>query len=137
MGKPGLPDHKKKQQLLHAKDAKPEDLRRHGEKFLQAGWLSDAIDFFGQAGDQNSLEKIRDITIAEGDAFLFRRALKALDATADENQWKELAERALELGKLQFAREAYRMAGDRKSLDRVDRLINPEPEETPEEEEAE
>ena len=129
-----LPNHKKKQQLLHAKDAKPEDLRRQGEKFLQAGWLSDAIDFFGKAGDQDGLKKIREITIEEGDTFLFRRTLKAMDETADEEQWKELAARALEQGKLQFAREAYRMAGDRKSLDKVDQLINPEPEEEPEEE---
>ena len=137
MGNKDLPQFKKKQQLLHAKDAKPEDLSRQGEKFLQAGWLSDAIDFFGKAGDQDGLKKIREITIEEGDTFLFRRTLKAMDETADEKQWKELAERALDQGKLQFAREAYRMAGDRKSLDKVDRLINPEPEETPEEEEAE
>ena len=137
MGKKELPHYKKKQQLLHAKDAKPEDLRRQGEEFLKAGWLSDAIDFFGKAGDQNGLEKIRDITIEEGDVFLFRSTLKALGATANEDQWKELADRAFALGKYQFAREAYRMAGDRKSLDKVDRLINPEPEETPEEEEEE
>ena len=133
MGKKDLPHYKKKQQLLHAKDIKPEDLRRKGEEFLQAGWLNDAIDFFGKAGDQNGLEKIRDITIEEGDVFLFRSALKALDATANEGLWKELADRAFALGKYQFAREAYRMAGDRKSLDKVDRLINPEPEEEPEE----
>ena len=137
MGKQALPDHKKKQQLLHAKGAKPEDLRRLGEKFLRAGWLSDAIDFFGKAGDRDGLEKIREITIEEGDTFLFRRTLKAMDETADEEQWKELAAHAFELEKLQFAREAYRMAGDRKSLDKVDRLINPEPEEEPEEEPVE
>ena len=137
MGKKELPHYKKKQQLLHAKDAKPDDLRRQGEEFLQAGWLSDAIDFFGKAGDQNGLEKIRDIAISEGDVFLFRRTLKAMDVTASEDQWKELADRALDLGKLQFAREAYRMAGDRKSLDKVDQLINPQEEEKPEEEETE
>ena len=134
MGKKELPHYKKKQQLLHAKDAKPADLSRQADEFLQAGWLSDAIDFFGKAGDQNGLEKVRDIAISEGDVFLFRRTLKALEVTASEDQWKELADRALDLGKLQFAREGYRMAGDRKSLDKVDLLINPEPEETPEEE---
>lgn len=132
MGKAELPHYKKKQQMLHAKDARPEDLRRQGEEFLQAGWISDAIDFFKKAGDQNGLEKVRDIAISEGDAFLLRRTLKALDTTASEAQWKELADRALDLGKLQFAREGYRMAGARKSLDEVDRLINPEAEETPE-----
>ena len=134
MGKQELPNHKKKQQLLHTKDAKPEDLSRQGEKFLRAGWLSDAIDFFGKASDQDGLKKIREIAVEEGDTFLFRRTLKVMDETAGEEQWKELAARALEQGKLQFAREAYRMAGDRKSLDKVDRLINPEPEEEPVEE---
>jgi hypothetical protein len=133
MGKKELPHYKKKQQMLHAKDAKPAELRRQGEEFLQAGWLSDAIDFFGKAGDQEGLAKIRRITIEEGDIFLFRQILKAMGAGAEEAEWKQLADRALQLGKLQFAREAYRMAGDRKSLDKVDQLINPEPEEKPEE----
>jgi len=138
MGKKEPPHYKKKQQMLHAKDVRPDDLRRQAEEFLQAGWLSDAIDFFDKAGDQNGLEKIRDIAISEGDAFLFRRTIKALDAAASESQWKELADRAIDLGKLQFAREAYRMAGDRKSLDKVDKLISPEAEEAPPaEEEAE
>jgi hypothetical protein len=133
MGKKELPHYKQKQQLLYAKDARPEDLRRQAEEYLREGWLSDAIDFFGKAGDREGLEKIREITIAEGDIFLFRRTLKAMDMTAEEDEWKELADRAFELGKLQFAREAYRMAGDRKSLDKVDRLIHPEPEEKPQE----
>jgi hypothetical protein len=132
MGKQDLPHYKKKQQLLHAKSAKPEELRRQGEEFLQAGWLSDAIDFFSQAGDRNGMEKIRDIAVEEGDTFLFRCTLKAMDAVAEEAEWERLADRAFELKKLQFAREAYRMSGDRKSLDKVDRLINPEPEEEPE-----
>jgi hypothetical protein len=137
MGKKELPHYKKKQQLLHSKDVKPGELRRQGEEFLQAGWLSDAIDFFGKAGHREGLSKIREIAVAEGDIFMFRRTLKALEAEASEDEWKRLADRAFELEKLQFAREAYRMAGDRKSLDKVDRLINPEPEEEPAEEPAE
>lgn len=137
MGKKELPHYKKKQQLLHSRDAKPGELRRQAEEFLQAGWLSDAIDFFGKAGDREGLSKIREMAVSEGDIFIFRRTLKALEAEASEDEWKRLADRAFELEKLQFAREAYRMAGDRKSLDKVDRLINPEPEEEPAEEPAE
>jgi len=44
---------------------------------------------------------------------------------SDEGEWKELGDYARERGKLQFAREAYRLSGDRKAMDAVDALIHP------------
>lgn len=128
MGKQELPHYKKKQSLIHAKDAKPEDLTRLGERFFSEGWLSDAVDCFERAEAGENLAKVRKVCIEEGDAFLFRKTLRAMKADAEQAEWKQLGDNARAQGKLQFAREAYRMAGERKAMDEVDRLIHPEQE---------
>jgi hypothetical protein len=125
MVEPKLPHYKSKQQILFAKDAKPEALADYGRRYFAAGWLSDALEFFARAGDKRGLEEIRARSIHEGDVFIFRRTLDALAEPATDAEWKQLAENARKLGKLQFAREAFRMAQDRKSLDEIEQLINP------------
>ncbi len=123
-----LPHYKFKQALLHGKDTNPAEISRLGRRFLEEGWLNDAIDFFKKAEDSQGLAAIREISIEEGDIFLLRQAIKAGGEAAGEDEWKQIGERALELGKLQFAREAFRMFGDRKAMEKVDQLLEPEPE---------
>lgn len=125
MGKQELPHYKKKQSIIYSKDTKPEELVRLGERFFSEGWLSDALDCFERAGAAGNLEKVRKVCVEEGDVFLFRKVLRAQGAEAVPAEWKELGDNARGLGKLQFAREAYRMAGERKALDEVDKLIQP------------
>ncbi len=120
-----LPDVKEKTRRLYAKDATPAGLSAQAEQYLAAGWLSDAIDFFDRAKDVKGLEKVVARAIEEGDAFLMRRCLKCLGKEDKDGAWGPLAERALSLGKLMFAREGFRMAGDRKNLDLVDAMLKP------------
>ncbi|RME20251.1 MAG: hypothetical protein D6806_16750 [Deltaproteobacteria bacterium] len=121
-----LPSYKEKQQMLFGKNVDRAQLVQTAKMLLEAGWLSDAIDFFGKAEDSESLESVRRMAISEGDLFLFRKVLKTLgEDSAPAEQWRELADMAKELGKLEFAREGYRMAGDRKKMDEIDRLMNP------------
>jgi hypothetical protein len=122
----GLPDYKQKQNFLFGKEIKTAELSRIGAMFVEAGWLNDAVDFFAKANDQTGLERVRQIAIEEGDVFLFRRVLKVSGATAEEAEWKAIGDRALQAEKLLFAREAFRMAGDRKSMDRIDSLMPPD-----------
>jgi hypothetical protein len=123
-----LPHYKLKQSLLHANESKPGELSRLGRRFLEEGWLCDAIDFFKKAEDLEGLATIRKISIEEGDVFLLRQSVKASGEAAGEDEWKQIGDRALELGKLQFAREAFRMVGDRRAMEKIDRLLEPEPE---------
>jgi hypothetical protein len=120
-----LPDLKEKTKRLHARDATPTGLSAQGEQYFQAGWLSDAIDFFERAKDTDGLTKIMNRAIDEGDVFLLRRCLKALGKEDKDGDWLRLARRALALGKLMFAREGFRMAEDRKGLDQVDAMLKP------------
>ncbi len=124
----GLPNVKQKQKLLFAKDTSEQILIDHGHKFLSAGWYNDAIDFFERASHAEGLRQIRQTAQDEGDAFLFTRCIRVEGVEVTDDEWHRLADRALELGKLQFAREGYRMAGDRKAMAKVDLKIKPEAE---------
>ena len=125
MAQSSLPDYKQKQKILHKPDAQPAALIKQGEEFFAAGWYKDAVDFFAQAESAEGLAKVRQVAIDEGDVFLLKLIQRVLDEEAPEEEWRMLAERALGLGKLQFAREGFRLAGDRKGLDRVEAMIAP------------
>ncbi len=122
--------YRKKHELLFAKEKNTDLLREWGRRLSEAGWLSDAMDCFAAAGDTEGLNKLRATVLDQGDAFLFRRCLAELGQEASPEDWAALGRRAEALGKLQFAREAFRLAGDRKSLDRIDALLAPPPAET-------
>jgi len=134
--KVALPHYKLKQALLYGKENRPAELSKYGYKYMEAGWLSDAVDFFKKARDKEGLGKIETISIEEGDVFLFRKATRAAGSTPDKQQWKTIGDNARKLEKLQFAREAYRMAGDLKAMDQIDEMINPRQEEQEEQEEG-
>jgi hypothetical protein len=104
----GLPGCLKKRRLLNEPELKPELCREYGEKFLAQGWWEDALEFFQKAGDSQGLEKIKNHCLATGDAYLLGR----LGVGQDPQTWRQLAEQALDLGKLRFARRAYELAGD-------------------------
>ena len=120
-----LPDIKQKQKLLYSEDTPKTKLNELGERFFQAAWLVDAMDCWDRCGNKEGLEKIRQLAKTEGDAFILQRCLRLLDAQATEEEWNELATHAKKLGKLQFAREGFRLAGNRKALDEIDQLIDP------------
>ncbi len=126
MAETGLPDVKRKQKMLFAEDTTEQTLIEHGQRFFSAGWYNDAIDFFERAGHVEGLNQIRQTASDEGDVFLFNRCLKAKGVAADDEEWRRIADQALDMGKLQFAREGYRMAGANKAMDKVDRMISPD-----------
>jgi hypothetical protein len=104
----GLPGCLKKRRLLNERELKPELCREYGEKFLAQGRWEDALEFFRKGDDPQGLEKIKKHCLETGDAYLLGR----LGAGQDPQTWRELAEQALNLGKLRFARRAYELAGD-------------------------
>ena len=132
MGDVELPNIKVKLAILHAKDTKPEELSRWGKVFCQEGWLTDALLFYEKAKDQQRLAELRTRVVEEGDVFLFRQVQKAQNQPADGGEWQRIGDRALALGKWQFAWEAFRLAGNRKAMDAVHQLSHPHQEETPE-----
>lgn len=127
MPKEALPDYKSKQQLLYAKNARPAELEAMGKRFLQAGWLYDAIDFFQRAQSSAGLEMVREAALHDGDVFLLRRVLKASGQEGTDQLWQQAGEEARRRGKLEFALEAFRLAGDRKAMDEIYQMLHPQP----------
>lgn len=81
--------------------------RDYGTKFLEMGWREDALEFFKKGEVSEDLEKLKDFSLETGDAFLLARI-----GSREPEDWRRLAERALALGKLHFARRAFEIAGD-------------------------
>lgn len=126
----GVPGCLKKRRLLNEPEPKPEVYREYGEKFLALGWWDDALEFFRKAGDAEGLEKVKEHCLASGDTALLAR----LGVPQDPQTWRQVAARALELGKLRFARRAYELAGEPDKTAMVEGLIagaGPETEERP------
>jgi len=115
---PGLTPCLKKRRLLNEAHLSPEVCRDLGQKFLAQGWWEDALEFFLKAGDQDGLGRIKAHALETGDAYLLGRV-----GTASPEDWRRLAEQALSLGKLQFARKAFEKGGDREKSEAVGRLL--------------
>jgi hypothetical protein len=103
----GMPNCLKKRQLLNEKLLSPALCRDYGLKFLDLGWREDALEFFKKGEVTEELEKLKAISLETGDAFLLARI-----GNQEPAVWRLLAERALALGKLYFARRAFEIAGD-------------------------
>jgi hypothetical protein len=102
----GIPDCLKKRQLLNDQ-LSPELCREYGQKFLELGWQEDALEFFKKGGLTDDLDKLKAYCLETGDAFVLWR----LGHQVPED-WRQLGERALALGKLCFAKRAFEFAGD-------------------------
>ena len=103
----GVPNSLKKRQLLNEKILTPALCRDYGHKFLELGWREDALEFFKKGEVSEEIEKLKTYSLETGDAFLLARIGKQ-----EPGVWRRIAERALALGKLYFARRAFEVAGD-------------------------
>ncbi|MFZ5447826.1 MAG: hypothetical protein ACOZFS_04210 [Thermodesulfobacteriota bacterium] len=92
---------------MNDKMLSPALCRDYGHKFLELGWLEDALEFFKKGEVKDELEKLKVLSLETGDAFMLARIGKQ-----EPEDWRRLAERALALGKLHFARRAFETAGD-------------------------
>jgi hypothetical protein len=110
----GVPDSLKKRQLLNETNINPEMCREYGEKFLDLGLFDDALEFFKRAQYEPGLDKLKEQALANGDAYLMTRL-----GSHPPEVWRQVAEQALKLGKIQFARRAFEQAGDQEQADEL------------------
>jgi hypothetical protein len=101
-----LPDYRLKQKILYIDKTSAESLVSYGDLYLAAGALSDALDFYAKASYQAGVQKIIDLALTSGDAFLFQGAAKALGIQLRDADWEDIARKATELKKYLFARYA-------------------------------
>jgi tetratricopeptide (TPR) repeat protein len=119
----------RKRDLLNSDRVDPAQLRHLGTRYLEEGRISDAVDLLEKADDREALTSIRARCLGEGDFFLYRRLSRVLGVSPGAGDWTKLGDAALSLGKLHFARSAYREAGVSDKLIQVETLISASQEE--------
>lgn len=114
-----LPDYKEKQKILYMDNTSPTVLIAYGDKYLEAGRISDAIDFYHKADHTEGLEKIREMVAAEGDVMEFQHTLNALDKNASTEEWEAIGKRAFDLEKYAFATHAFEKSGNDSMIEKI------------------
>jgi len=102
-----LPSYREKQRILYIDHRSERDLIAYGDAFLEAGKISDAVEFYQRANYTAGLEKIRDMAEQSGDVMLFQQVMKPLKQTVSDEAWNEIGKRALDLKKYAFALHAF------------------------------
>lgn len=111
MGRTNLLSCLEKREMLNQTAASVDKLLKWAVLYEQEGMLNDAVDFYERANASESLEKLLNVAREEGDTFLCGRILRALNREIPSQEWISLGERARELGKHAYAREALRRGG--------------------------
>ncbi|TET34172.1 MAG: hypothetical protein E3J72_15105 [Planctomycetota bacterium] len=109
-----LPDPIWKRALLFSDAGDGKDLPALAEGFLESGNMHDAIAFFARAGRTDRLEVLASRAVEQGDfPSLFSIAEAGIEITA--KTWRRCGEAGKKLGKMRYAAEAFRRAGDEKT----------------------
>ena len=107
----GLPDAISRREILAGNPKLAVDLKDLGRRYLQAGWLSDALDCFERSRDTAGLDEVKKRAI-EGDTFLLTRLAKLEGYAVSPADWRQAAEKAERDGRERFGALGYERAGD-------------------------
>jgi uncharacterized protein HemY len=118
-----LPDSHEKRKLLYEKKLPPEELGAVGERFLEAGRVYEAAEFFRKASYRQGWARLRSLAVEQGDSTLLEMALKGDPVGDPRPLWLALGKRALELGKYSHAARAFRKAGDEDGAKGAEELL--------------
>jgi hypothetical protein len=110
----GMPDCLKKRRLLNDKTLSQQTCRDLGEKFEALGLLADALEFFQRGKYEAGLARLRAMALETGDAYIMARL-----GPHPPEVWRQVADRALKLEKIRFARRALEQAGDREAAEEL------------------
>ncbi|MRR16297.1 MAG: hypothetical protein EG826_07555 [Deltaproteobacteria bacterium] len=121
-----LPDYRLKQKILYIDKTPAATLISYGDLYMEDGALSDALDFYTKASHRTGMQKIKDLALEKGDAFLFRGAAKSLNIELRDADWKDLGRRAMDQKKYLFARQALENAHDAEALNALAAVMKAE-----------
>ena len=113
----------KKRDLLSSGKADKSELIKLGERYLHEERLSDTIDFFEEAEHSKGLIQLKEQCVAKGNYFLCQRIANILGESPSSEEWIQLGDNALYLGKLLFARSAYQQAESLEKVAQVEKLL--------------
>lgn len=119
MGNNSLLSCLEKRDLLNQPAASVDTLMQWGDRFLEAGFVYDAVNFYEKAGAKEALTRLLEMAGNDGDAFLLRRLCALLGREPNADEWLAVAEQAERQGKDHFAWKGYLGAGDQDRSDKV------------------
>ena len=119
MGNDSLLSCLEKRDLLNQPAASVDTLMQWGDRFLEAGFVYDAVNFYEKAGAREALMRLLEMARNDGDVFLLRRLCALLGREPSADEWLAVAEQAERQGKDQFAWKGYLGAGDQGRSDEV------------------
>jgi tetratricopeptide (TPR) repeat protein len=118
-----LLNYQEKQRILYI-DHRPErDLIAYGDAFLEAGKISDAIEFYQKANNITGLEKIKGMAEDSGDVMLFQQVLKPLKQHVSDEEWNAMGRRAFELEKYSFALHAFEKSNNSTMAEQIKKIM--------------
>ena len=123
MGNDSLLSCLEKRDLLNQPAASVDTLMQWGDRFLEAGFVYDAVNFYEKAGAKEALMRLLEMSRNDGDVFLLRRLCALLGREPSADEWLAVAEQAERQGKDQFAWKGYLGAGDQDRSDEVQARI--------------
>ena len=121
-----LPDYQKKQLLLYTGQKTVAELIAHGARYLEAGRISDALEFYQKADHRAGLEEIRNTAQQMGDVMLFMQASKALGRAPSPEEWLAVGQAAWNTKKYSFALLAFEKGGHDKLLQETEEIVRRE-----------
>ena len=123
MGNNSLLSCLEKRDLLNQPAVSVDTLMQWGDRFLEAGFVYDAVNFYEKAGAKEALMRLLEMARNDGDVFLLRRLCALLGREPSADEWLAVAEQAERQGKDQFAWKGYLGAGDQDRSDEVQARI--------------
>jgi hypothetical protein len=111
---------------LYIDNTSPEALISYGDMYLEAGAVSDALDFYAKAKHHSGMEKIKDIAMKSGDFMQFQRAAKTLNIEPKPADWERIGRKAIESKKYFFARHALEKTNNEELLNSLKTKMNTE-----------
>lgn len=118
-----LPDYRLKQKILYIDNTDAESLKKYGDLFLEAGNISDALDFYNKAKYFNGIENIKDKSLETGDVMFFERAMKILNTEPSPSQWEQIGQKAISLKKYLFAKYALDKTGKQEEVNSLLKIM--------------
>jgi tetratricopeptide (TPR) repeat protein len=118
-----LPDYREKQRILYINKRFDKDLIALGDRYLEAGRLSDAADFYQKANYLSGLGKIKEMAEAAGDIMIYHHVLKAIKQNVADDDWSRIGQRALEVKKYTFALHAFNKSNNSDKIDQVRKMM--------------
>lgn len=106
-----LPGFYEKRKILFNEKTSEEKMRETGRQFFEAERYDDALEFFARSEAPDLVKQIVEITLERGDTPLFLRAKRVLKEKVSDEEWKTLAQNALDAGCPSKAYVAYLKSG--------------------------